>query len=249
MSRQTRRGAEGVRQDHAMRDLRRLTLLCPVGMSQRILEQIRREHREATEDERGMLKDVRSRGGVCFPGGMTREEWDNSLPRSLQGSKKRCVPADELAQELYDRGRIADASQDAVLDKLVRVYDTARNPPNLPDEKTLAKEAKRLLGQEVKTIVRNLVKSSKKQCAAACAQPLEASMAGVPKRSMLSGVGTSTTVRRDNLLRLSQKKGCSTVVRNLEMMKRKALGAQRTTLGADISWLRGRSLCSTKRGR
>lgn len=163
-----RRAAEAVKQDFAIRELRRIATMCPTGIAHQILVNVRREHREGTQDERTLVKDVRDRGGVCFPGGMTKEEWANRLPRPLHGRASRCVPADELAQELFDRGQLGDPSSDAILDVLGEAYVRARSRAPLPDDKTLIKEAKRILADQIKRAAKELVATARRQGLASC---------------------------------------------------------------------------------
>jgi len=249
MSRQTRRGAENVRQDLATKELRRIALLCPNGMARKILSQVKAEHRARIEDDRRLVKDVRGRGGVCFPGGMTREEWGDRLPRSLHGRKRHCAPSDELAQELYDRGQLPDPSTDAVLDKLSGAYTRSRSAVPAPDEKELLKEAKRLIGDEVRLAVRELVKSAESHCEAACPQPLEVSLSGLTRGYSLGAAhDRSATIdeRRKGLLRLARRKGCAPVLQSLKIARIKVRGRARASVSADIAWLRVRGPCSAR---
>jgi hypothetical protein len=160
---ETRTATERLKQDFAVRELRRIATMCPAGIANAILRNVRREHRETTQEDRIFVRDVRDRGGICFPEGMTREEWLNRLPRSLHGSKSRCVPADELAQELYDRGVLPDASSDTVLDKLGQSYLTARSAPPRPTEKELVKQAKKVLNEQIVRAAKELVATARRQ--------------------------------------------------------------------------------------
>lgn len=173
---ETRRATERLKQDFAVRQLRRVATMCPTGIANEILRNVRREHRETTQDERAFVKDVRDRGGVCFPGGMTREEWDNRLPRSLHGRKTRCVPSDELAQELFDRGIIGDPSSDTVLDLLGESYVRARSTPPQPSEKDLLKQAKKVLAEQIMRAAKELVATARRQGLTECIRP------GKPKK-------------------------------------------------------------------
>lgn len=168
---ETRRATERLKQDFAVRQLKRVATMCPTGIAREILRNVRREHRETTHDERTFVKDVRDRGGVCFPGGMTSEEWANRIPRALHGRKTRCVPADELAQELYDRGIIPDASSDTVLDLLGELYVRARSAPPQPTEKELMKQAKKVLAEQVLRAAKELVATARRQGLTECVRP------------------------------------------------------------------------------
>jgi hypothetical protein len=162
-NKETRRGAERLKQDFAVRQLRRVATMCPSGIANEILRNVRREHRETTQEERILVRDVRDRGGVCFPGGMTQEEWRNRLPRSLRGSKSRCVPPDELAQELYDRGTLPDASSDTVLDRLGQAHLRASSAPPRPTDKELVKQAKKVLNEQIMRAAKELVATARRQ--------------------------------------------------------------------------------------
>ena len=171
MKKNARQAAEGVRQDLVARELRRVAMVCPAGVEQKIILQVRREHREATAPDRALVRDVRDRGGICFPGGMTAEEWRNRLPRALHGKRGRCVPADEIAQEMADRGVIREPSSDAALDHLDKVYTRAKSEPSLPDKADLDREAKRIVREKVTRAVRELVRTARRQAEAACPAP------------------------------------------------------------------------------
>ncbi|HXG61756.1 MAG TPA: hypothetical protein VNO22_10290 [Planctomycetota bacterium] len=165
---QLRRAGQAAQRELAARELRRIALACPERVAQEILRKVREEHRQTTELDRALIKDVRNRGGVCFPGGMTLEEWRNRLPRALHGRKTRCVPADELAQEFYDRGIIPDASTDTVLDHLGKAYERARSKPPVPEERELVKEARRVVREKVNQAVRELVRTARREGEASC---------------------------------------------------------------------------------
>jgi hypothetical protein len=156
-----RRAGQAARREAAVKELRRVALLCPEGAKREILKKVREEHRQVTEPDRALVKEVRDRGGVCFPGGMTPEEWRNRLPRALHGKRGRCVPADELAQELYDRGRIPEPYSDAVLDYLTSAYARARSKPPIPEERDLAREARKIIRERVNGLVREIVRSAR----------------------------------------------------------------------------------------
>lgn len=165
------RAVSGAKRDAAARELRKVALLCPEGAAREILRQVRREHREATASDRAFIRDVRDRGGVCFPGGMTTEEWRNRLPRPVHGKRGRCVPSDELAQELYDRGIIRDPSTDVALDHVAASYERARSEAAIPDERDLKREARRMVGERVTRAVRELVSTARRESAPACPMP------------------------------------------------------------------------------
>lgn len=160
---EVRKATQRLKQDFATRQLRRVATMCPSGIANEILRNVRREHREMTQDERAFVKDVRDRGGVCFPGGMTREEWANRLPRALHGPKTRCVPSDELAQELFDRGVTPDPSSDTALDLLGQAYARARSEPPRPTDKDLMKQAKKVLNEQVVRAAKELVATARQQ--------------------------------------------------------------------------------------
>ena len=165
MKKNARQAAEGVRQDLAARELRRIALVCPAGIGREIILQVRRDHRDATAPDRALIRDVRDRGGICFPGGMTTEEWRNRLPRALHGQRGRCVPADEIAQEMADRGTIPDPTSDSALDHLGKVYTRAKSAPSLPDGREVEHEAKRVVRERVARAVRELVTTARNQAA------------------------------------------------------------------------------------
>ncbi len=169
-----RRAASSARQDAAARELRRVALACPDGAAREIVSKVREEHRQATAPDRALVKNVRDRGGVCFPGGMTPEEWRNRLPRALHGKRGQCVPADELAQELFDRGVIAEPYSDAALDHLGKTYARAKSKPPIPDERDLTREARRLVTERVPRAVRELVRTARRETEAACPPPATA---------------------------------------------------------------------------
>lgn len=166
-----RRAVSVAKQHSAARELRKIALVCPEGAAREIVLKLRDEHRQATESDRALIRDIRDRGGVCPPTGMTREEWANRLPRPLHGKRGGCAPADELAQEMYDRGTIAEPSTDAVLDHLATVHTRARSKPPIPDERDLRREARRLVGERVGRAVRELIKTARREAEATCPAP------------------------------------------------------------------------------
>lgn len=155
----------------AERELQQVALQCPEGAAAELVRQIRAEHRAMTQPDRGVVRDVRDRGGVCFPGGMTAEEWRNRLPRALHGKRARCVPADELAQELADRGTIREPTSDAALDHLNAAYARARSSPPVPDPADLRRDARRVVTERVKRAVKELVQTAQREAQAACPSP------------------------------------------------------------------------------
>ena len=163
-----RRAAPAARQDPTVRELRHVCLKGVPGMIEEIVRQVHEEHRQATAPDREAIREVRSRGGVCFPGGMTSEEWSNLLPRALRGPARTCIQPDELAQEFFDRGKIAEPSTDAVLDHLNVTYERARSKPSLPDEKELRREARRVVNERVKQAVEDLVTTASRQAKTVC---------------------------------------------------------------------------------
>jgi len=150
----------------AERELKRVALLCPEGAEAELVREIRAEHRAATQPDRAVVRDVRDRGGVCFPGGMTAEEWRNRLPRALHGKRDRCVPADEIAQEMADRGTISEPMSDAALDHLGKVYQRAKSTPLLPHKADLEREARKIVGQRVARAVKELAREIRLTCPA-----------------------------------------------------------------------------------
>lgn len=175
-----RQAREVVRQNFAERELRRVSLLGTAGVAREIAREIRREHREETSRDREIVRDVRGRGGVCRPTELSKEEFEGRVPRSLRGRARRCVPPDELAQEFFDRGMIADPSTDVVIDFLEESFRRARSPADVPEERELRREARGIVRERVGRAIRELVKTARRQGEAACPPPAAAATLRVP---------------------------------------------------------------------
>jgi hypothetical protein len=147
-----------LRRAGAAQELRRVALVCPDQVAKGLMRASKEEHRQAAQVDRDLIQDVKDRGGVCFPSGMSREEWRSRLPVALHGMKGRCVPADEIAQEFADRGTIPEPSSDAVLDRLGAAYARARAKFPNPDPGELRREARRLVRQRVGRALRQLLR-------------------------------------------------------------------------------------------
>lgn len=153
-----------IRTAGAAHELRRLALVCPDRVAVELVKAVREDHRQATEPDRALIRQVKDRGGVCPLPGLTPEEWHDRVPRTLRGKRGRCAPADELAQELFDRGAIAEPSTDAILDHLATVHARARSEPPIPDDRELRKEARRIVRQRVGRAVRELLVEARREC-------------------------------------------------------------------------------------
>lgn len=160
-----------IRKAGAARELRRVALLCPDQVAVELVKAVREEHRQATEPDRALVRDVKDRGGVCPLPGLTLEEWRDRVPRALRGKRGHCAPADELAQEFFDRGTIAEPTTDAVLDHLTTVHARARSDPPIPEERELRKEALRIVRQRVGRAVRELVRTAQRDAKESCLSP------------------------------------------------------------------------------
>jgi hypothetical protein len=147
----------------AAQELRRIALECPDQVAEDLVRAAKEEHRQATQPDRDLIRRVKDRGGLCFPGGMTHEEWRNRLPRTLHGKSGRCVPTDELAQELADRGTISEPSSDGVIDHLRTSYERARSEAPAPDPGELRREARRIVRQRVGHAVRELIREARRE--------------------------------------------------------------------------------------
>lgn len=152
----------------AEREFQRIARLGTEGIADSIVRQSRAEHRHATTPDRESVMAVRLRGGVRRPSGMSAEEWRSAIPRALRGSKRKGVALDELAQEFADAGVIRDAYQDTLLDYLNKAYDDAHSRAHLPDEKTLRREARKLVDRRARRTARELVESARAQAEIMC---------------------------------------------------------------------------------
>lgn len=149
-------------------DLRAVARLGVDGAEREIVRRMNDEQKAATEHERMIVREVRQRGGVCRPEGMTQEEWANRLPRSLRGSRSRnpnkagrgCAPIDEIAQEYADRGMIGDAYQDEALDFIAAADVTAKMQAPPPEPKELRKAARRLVDTKANQAAQELIAAS-----------------------------------------------------------------------------------------
>lgn len=153
------------------------------GAEREIVRRMNDEQKAATEHERMIVREVKARGGVCRPEGMTQEEWANRLPRSLRGSRSRnpskagrgCAPIDELAQEYADRGMIGDAYQDEAIDFIAAADVTQKMKAPPPEPKELRKAARRLVDNKASRAAQELVQSS---------QSLRCDAKGTPMKGM-----------------------------------------------------------------
>lgn len=115
---------------------------------------IRRQEQAAVADLRQVLIDVREAGGVKA---IAVEHPD--LPGLVKKGKGR--PADEVAQELYDRGIIADASEDALYDYLRYAVDAVAGVRAARDK--IRAQARALATTQVNDALKAIIQNSKEQ--------------------------------------------------------------------------------------
>jgi hypothetical protein len=157
-----------LRRSAAARHLRKVALVCPDQVVAEIVKAAREDHRAATQPDRTFVRDLKAEGGVCAPADLSREEWRNALPRPLRGKWGHCLALDEVAQQLADRGAIADASSDAALDHMNATFNRARSKPTIPNLQALMKEARRVVADRVRRAVGELIATTRKQAEAGC---------------------------------------------------------------------------------
>lgn len=124
------------------------------AIAKRIEKEIRAEERGKLERTVEIVKDIKSRGGVR-PTTATE-----LLPEEFTAKKGGGVAADELAQEMSDRGIIKDASADALYDWLqqaVTAIETSKERLA-----SVEKEAKKLAGEKAK-LTANAIEANERE--------------------------------------------------------------------------------------
>jgi hypothetical protein len=126
-----------------------------VTIANRLEKALRAEEHAKVKEFSDALAEIRERGGV-------RPTVETELlPKKLKAKKGEGVGSDELAQELYDRGIIEDASSDALYD-WIRMADDAVQQAKENASKT-PYEAKRLSKEKVSASIEALVRNSTEQ--------------------------------------------------------------------------------------
>ena len=130
------------------------------GVERQIAKALYQEHRASVAFYVDLLRDIRSRGGIRAAGGIV-EELKTTLPRGLIGGKKG-VPADELAQELADRGVIASADQGELFRYLEEAVEFVKRPKVDPGQiRAKARELVRThTAENLGSIIKNVRESA-----------------------------------------------------------------------------------------
>ena len=132
------------------------------GLKTQIERQLRRENRASIADVKEMLKGIKERGGIKpnvpterIPKGYEHKPGD--LKRQLDPTKPHGVLADELSQELADRGLIKDADVDLLYDWVERAVSAveAAKQAESEIESEAFKEAPKRIREAQKALVEN----------------------------------------------------------------------------------------------
>lgn len=182
------------------RDFKAVARLGVDGAEREIIRRMNDEQRASTGHERGIVADVKARGGVCRPDGMTQEEWANRLPRALRGGRKHCARVDELAQEFADRGMTSDAYQDTALDFLAVADVVSKTKAAPADPKELRKAARKLIDSKATRAAADLIASSQQlRCDLPKGEPMKGMHGIVRERGVAktgAGMGSATSLIR-----------------------------------------------------
>lgn len=194
------------------RELRAVARLGVDGAEREILRRVADEHRASTEHERRIVGEVKERGGVCKPEGMTQEEWANRLPRSLRGSKKHCAAVDEVGQEFADRGLTTDAYQDTTLDYLATADVIVRSRAAPPDAKELRKAAYRLVDDKANRAAQDLIASSQElRCDLPKGEPMRGGLMGLGDADLSLDTSGWTFFPGSNMAQLAERSSLAAV--------------------------------------
>lgn len=126
------------------------------AIARELAKSMRQEERAKIRDLEDMLREIRDRGGIRPTDPKTEQ-----LPRKYRASGSGGVGSDEVAQELYDRGILKDATSDDLYDWLQMVDGQVK--ASRERLKAIAGEANDLAKRKVKESLEAFVENAKQQ--------------------------------------------------------------------------------------